>query len=164
MVAAGFLVGCVPAFNWREVRLDEAKIAALFPCSPKHHARNLGAAAAPLPMHLHVCTASGITFALSYLDVPDPAQVAATLPALRNSAITNLSASETARSQLHISGMTPDPSAMSISMLGVSPEGVPIESTVAVFAKGSRAYQATVFGPRVDPELTQTFLAGLRLQ
>ena len=101
---------------------------------------------------------------MGYLDIPDPAQVASALAALRDSAMTNLGATETTRSQLRISGLTPDPSAMSIAMRGVSAQGEPIESTVAVFAKGSRAFQATVFGAKIDPELAQTFLAGLRLQ
>ena len=158
------LIGCTPTHDWRDVRPDGAAIAALFPCRPQHHMRTVGLAEYVTPMHLEVCSAAGLTFALGYLDVAAPANVHAALAALRAASSANLGARETATSPLQVPGMAASPGAVLVSLLGRSPQGAPVVAHVGLFTKGSRVYQATIFGASIEPAVSETFYSGLKLQ
>ncbi|MEQ1805313.1 MAG: hypothetical protein ABL900_08045 [Burkholderiaceae bacterium] len=158
------LSGCAPTYDWREVRPDGAALTALFPCRPQHLSRNTELAGLRLPMQVHVCDTPKETFAVGFLDVEHPAQVAAALASLRAAVQVNFSATQIQVAPLRVPGMTPNPNAVLVSMHGVSARGLPVRVSAAFFARGLRVYQATAFGGEVDPEVLHTFVAGLRLQ
>lgn len=78
-LAALALVACTPGLDWREVRPAGAGVLALFPCKPEVLSRP-ATPAEPARMGLAQCKAAGLSFALSWAELPDPAQVS---PALR---------------------------------------------------------------------------------
>jgi hypothetical protein len=158
------LAGCTPTYDWREVRPSGAALTAMFPCKPRHQARLTNLAGTSLPMQVHVCSSGNETLAIGFLDVDQPERVADALRALRAAAETNFSATHVQAAQLYVPGMTPNPNAVLVTLQGVSAGGAPIEATTAFFARGLRVYQATLFGSAVDPEVAQTFVAGLKLQ
>jgi hypothetical protein len=158
------LAACTPTYDWREVRPGGAALTAMFPCKPQHQARLTNLAGTRLPMQIYVCSSGNETLAIGFLDVDQPERVAEALRSLRSAAEANFSATEVQAAQLHVPGMTPNPNALRVTLTGVSTRGAPIKATAAFFARGLRVYQATLFGVAVDPEVAQTFLAGLKLQ
>ena len=154
---------CSPALDWREMQAEGTGIVATFPCKPDRHARSLTLAGQPVRMEMLVCSSGDVTFALSFLDLADPARVGPTLEDLRSIAASNIGAGPRNATPVQVPGMTPNPQASRIRLDGVRPDGVPVQEQAAFFAKGLRVYQATVIGKRVPGDLADTFIAGLRL-
>ena len=157
------LMACTPARDWREVSPEGGGIQALFPCRPQHHMRSMGLPQVVAPMHLLVCHSGEQTFALGYLDVAAPGDVASALVALRNAAKANMRAVDSAAVPLRIAGMTPNQDAALVSMKGLTPEGTTLKAQIGFFAKGLRVYQATVYGADLGEEVLETFFSGLKL-
>ncbi len=158
------LSGCTPTHDWREVRPDGAALSALFPCRPQQLSRRVDLEGVNVPMQVHVCRSGDETLAVAFVDVDKPGQVSAVMRSLQSAAKANFSATQIQASGLQVPGMTPNPNAALVSMRGASAQGEPVAATAAFFVRGLRVYQATIFGTRVDPEVLQTFIAGLKLQ
>jgi len=161
--AAGLLMGCAPALDWREVRPEAGGITLLFPCKPDHQARRLPLAGAELRLVLHACTAGGATFALAFADVGDPARVAPALTELEAVTRRNLNAGAPERLPLKLEGATPNAQSQRTAFSGRMPDGRAVVGQTAVFTKGTRVYQATMLGERADAEASDTFFGNLRL-
>jgi hypothetical protein len=157
------LAGCSSTLDWREVRPEGGGIVAMFPCKPDQRARSVAVAGAKAPMHMLVCAAGGATYALSYLDVGTPAGVAAALADLRTVAAANLGEGEPRIAGLQVSGMTPNPQAAMLLMIGKLPDGAIVQEQAAFFVKGLRVYQASVIGAQLTAEAADTFFSGLKL-
>ena len=113
-------------------------------------------------MEMWVCAAGGSTFALSFVDVADPAQVGSTLSELRTVMLSNLQGLSPKYAPLQVIGMTPNPQATRVACAGQLPDGTPVQAYAAFFAKGLRAYQATTIGARPEPSGIETFFGGLK--
>ena len=59
--------------------------------------------------------------------------------------------------------MTPHPDARLLELRGKLPGGEAVQERVALFSKGTRVFQATMFGAVLDVEASETFFSGLRL-
>ena len=166
MGAALLAAACSPALDWREVRPEASGAVALFPCRPASHARRLQLGAVRAEMFMVACKAAGATFALSYAELGDPAQVGPALQALRAAAAANVGAGAgRPEGVLEVKGMTPSAAAARLAFDGRLPSGEPAHLSAAFFARGTRVYQATVVAPQpLDPEALDTFFAGLRLE
>lgn len=157
-------VACAPVLDWREVRPERASLVAQFPCKPASHARQLALAGVMVDMTLYACSASGATYAVGFADVGQPQRVGSALDELAAAAARNLGAQgPLALTPLHIAGMTPNPSASRIAVTGQLRDGRRVDERVAVFAYGTRVYQATMVGPHLEPEAVETFFGALRL-
>lgn len=161
-LAAVVLAACSPALDWRELRPEDSAAVAMFPCRPSVHARQLPLAGAPVRLTLHACQAGEVTWALAFADLGDPGRVGTALDELRRSAAANVGATEARTLPLAVTGATPWPGSGRQAMSGRRADGAPVQSQVAVFAKGSRVYQATAIGPALPPEALETFFGGLR--
>ena len=160
--AAGLLTACSPALDWREVRPEAGGITLLFPCKPDHQARRLSLAGAEVRLVLHACNAGGATFALAFADVGDPAKVTPALTELEAATRRNMAASAPERLTLKVEGATPNAQSQRGSFRGRMPDGRAVVGQTAVFAKGTRVYQATLIGERIGIEAADTFFANLR--
>jgi hypothetical protein len=98
------------------------------------------------------------------LDVAAPAHVGTALLALRNGAAKNLSATEVQSASFNVQGMTPNANAALVSFQGRASNGEVVTSQIGLFSKGLRVYQATLFGSQVEPQASDTFFSGLKLQ
>ena len=162
-LAALFAAGCSPSLDWREARPDGAGVVAQFPCRPDRHARAVVVASEATRMEMLVCSAAGITFAVSFLDVADPANVAPALSELRAAALSNIGGREVHSAPALVSGMTANTQAMQVSMTGRLPDGAVVQEQAVFFVKGLRIYQASAIGATLAPEAMSTFFAGLKL-
>jgi hypothetical protein len=162
LLSAGLLGACAPALDWREVRPADSGLVALFPCRPNALTRTLGLAGRPVRMTLYACSAGGQTWGLAFADVGDPGRVAPALEELRRSATANLTATRGTVLPLHVVGATPNPSSVREQLSGHLPGGEVMTEQLAVFARGTVVFQATVLGPTVPAEAADTFFAALR--
>ena len=163
-LALAALWGCSPALDWREVRPPGSSAQAIFPCKPASHARKVTLAGAAVEMSLYGCAASQVSYALAFADMVDPALVAPALEELARAAPVHLQASEPgASAPLAVPGMTPHERAVLWTLSGRLPDGRRVQERMALFAYGTRVYQATAVGERLDPSAWDSFLAGLKV-
>ena len=163
-VMACVLAACTPTLDWREARPDGSGLTAMFPCKPGGHARKVALAGAAVEMSLFACTAGGATFAVGFADVGDPLRVEPALAELAAAAAGNVGAQGTqAIAPLRIVGATPNPQAGRRTFSGQLVDGQRVQEQVAVFAHGTRVFQATVVGASLDAEAIDIFFGALRL-
>lgn len=164
VAAAGLLAACAPALDWREVRPDGSALTLLMPCKPDRQVRRVDLAAVQVKLALHACTAGGVTWGLAFADLADPAKVGAALEELRSSALKNLQATDATPLPLQVHGATPNDASRRVQFAGRMPDGRAVVEQTAVFAKGTRVFQAVALGPVLEPEAAATFFGNLRLQ
>ena len=157
------LAACAPTLDWREVRPEGSGAVALFPCKPDSQARTVTLAGAPVRLTLLACKAGDITWALAHADLADPARVGAALAELRAAAAANLGAVAPRELPLKLDGATPNPASGRVELSGRLPDGAPVQEQQALFAKGTRVFQATALGERLGAETLEPFFGGLRL-
>lgn len=154
---------CAPALDWREVRPQGSGVAMLFPCRPVGHTRDVPLGGSSVSMTVHACRAADALYALGVADVGDPRRVTPALQQLRESASTNLGARSAEALPLTVRGSTPNAQAGAWRFDGRRPDGVPARQVVAVFAGGTRVFQASVLGTPAEADAVRTFLDGLRV-
>ena len=113
-------------------------------------------------MEMLVCAADGANYALAFIDVADPARVAATLAELRAVALANVGGAQPQLAPVQIRGMTPNEQALRMAVAGRLPDGAAVQSHAAFFSHGLRVYQATVIGARPPAEAVQIFFDALK--
>jgi hypothetical protein len=158
------MTACAPTLDWRDVRPDGAGLSALFPCKPTGAARRLALAGTAVEMTLYACSAGDVTYAVGFADVGQPLLVEPALAELSAAAARNIGATvPTAVAPLRIAGMTPNPRAGCQSLFGQLGDGRRVEVQVALFVRGTRVFQATIVGPRLDAVAIETFFGSLQL-
>lgn len=160
---AAALAGCAPELDWREVRTPGQSIQALFPCKPSVMERRVQLSGTQVSLTLQACASGGQTWGLASADVGDPTLVGRTLTELGAAAALNIGAAAPVVAPLQVPGATPNPASQRATLHGALPDGTPVQMQLAVFAYGTRVYQATVLGPKVPAEAAQTFLGALRI-
>lgn len=164
-LALAWLLGaCSPTLDWREVRPEGSGVLAMFPCKPTQHARRLSLAGHPVLLNLVACSAGDATWALAFAELDDPARLGPALEALRAATVDNLGAGQAGPQALPLAvpGATPHPASGRVGFSGQRPDGQALQAQVAVFAKGTRAFQATVIGPQLDADGLEAFFSGLQ--
>ena len=156
------LTACSPALDWREIRPEDSGAVAMFPCKPTTHARKVRLAGGEVLLTLYACTADDTTWALAFTDLADPARVGRALDELRLSAAANIGAGAPRTLPLAVEGATPSTAAGRVALEGKRSDGVAVQEQVAVFAKGTRVFQATAIGARLPAEGLDVFFDGLR--
>jgi hypothetical protein len=159
---AACTAACSPTLDWREFVPEGSGISVTFPCRPDRYARTLAVAGEKVRMEMLVCTTADTTFAVTFLDLADPSRVSSALRDLRATAIANVQGTTPRTTPLLIKDMTPNDEAVRLSADGRMPDGSAVREYAAVFAHGLRVYQATVIGPRPDPQGVEVFFGGLR--
>jgi len=155
---------CSPTLDWREVRPSGAGLVTLFPCKPASQTRQLVLAGAAVEMALFACAAGGATYAVGVADMGQPQRVEHALVELVAAAARNIGAAAApSATPVRVEGMTPNPQALRHAFAGRLGNGQPVHETVAVFARGTRVFQATVVGARLDGDAVETFFGALRL-
>jgi hypothetical protein len=161
-VALAGLAACAPALDWRDTRPEGAEVQLQFPCKPNGQSRDLSLAGQRVNLALHACAAGGMTWGLAVADVADPALVGPALKELASSAAVNLGAAAAEAVPLQVRGATPNAAAGRQRLTGKLPDGRAVSMDMAVFARGTWVYQASVLGERAAGEDAQTFFDSLR--
>jgi hypothetical protein len=162
-LAACASVACTPALNWREVRPEGSQAQLMFPCKPASHMRRVTLAGREVEMSMFACTAGEVSYVLTFADLQDPASVAPALDELGHAARAHLQLSAAASSPLSVPGMTPSPRAALWQIEGRLPDGRAVVERAAMFSYGTKVYQATAIGARLDGEALETFFGALRV-
>lgn len=156
---------CTPALDWRDVRPEGAGLLTLFPCKPAAHTRRLVLAGGLTEMTLYACSARGTTYAVGFADVGQPQLVARALAEMLSAAARNIAATGApAASPLRIEGMLATPQAVRHALSGQLDDGRQVQEQVAVFARGTLVFQATMVGAKLDTDAVETYFGALRLQ
>lgn len=165
VAAALALAACTPALDWRDWRPAGSGLMLTLPCKPTPQARTVQLAGQSVRLALHACSAGGQTWALAYADMVDPRLLGPALAELRDSAAANVAASALQPlAPLVVAGATPHPESGRWALQGNLPDGQPIREELAVFARGTVVFQATVLGETLSPEGVATFFESLRAQ
>jgi hypothetical protein len=162
LIASAQLTACSPTFDWREARFEGSTLVAMFPCRPDHHVRPIELTGQRTTMQLSACATGGATFAVSVVDLPDPALAAAALEQLRTVAVANVLGDAPQVLPWRLTGTTPNIDAARISTRGRLPDGARVVEHAAFFAHGRKIYQASVIGAAPNPEALETFFSGLK--
>lgn len=163
MLGLASVIGCAPTLDWRELRIPSADVVALFPCRPASQTRRLTLVDEAVTMTLHVCSAGGSTFALTFTDVTDPRRVADALRALRGAAAANIGTrSVDQRSAWVVPGMTPAAEGGQWRLSGHLPDGTPVQVAMALAAHGTTLVQVSVTGAVLRPAEIDPFLEAIR--
>ena len=155
---------CAPAYDWREVRSADGAVLALFPCKPQQQTRRVPLAGTEVEMSVVACDAERNAFALAGIDAGDPGRVTALLQELGAASARNIGADAAAASAaaLAVPGMTPNPAARRLLLRGQRPGGEAVQAQIALFARGTHAYQALVIGAAPPREAVANFLDSLK--
>ncbi len=136
----------------------------MFPCKPASHARRVAIAGETVEMSMFACSAGETVYALSFADVKDPARVGAALDELGRAAQSNLQSSSGAASEAaKVAGMTPHPQSVQWRLAGRLPDGRDVQERVVLFSHGTRVYQATMLGAKLDAAAQDSFFGALRV-
>jgi hypothetical protein len=158
------LAACTPTLDWRELSPEGSLARVMFPCKPASHARPVVIAGETIDMSMFACSAADTVYALSFADVKDPARVGPALDELARAAQSNVQAASGAASEpAKVAGMTPHPQAGQWRLAGRLPDGRAVQERVVVFSHGTRVYQATMLGAKLDSEAQDTFFGALRV-
>jgi len=156
------LGACSPALDWREVRPAETRLLAMFPCKPAAQTRKLPLAGQTVALNLYACTTAGWTWGLAHADMVDPSLLGAALNELRSAAAANIGSPAAEPLPAQVPGATPHVASARVQLAGRRPDGQAVQMEMAVFAHGTRVFQATVLGERAPGEEAAAFFSGLR--
>jgi hypothetical protein len=161
-IAATCCVACSPTLDWREFVVDGSDLTVAFPCRPDRYARTVVLVGERMQMTMLTCTVAGSSYAISFVVVADPGRVSAALAELRIAAVSNVQGREPHLAPLSVRGMTPNDEAMRLAIVGHLPDGIGVHEHAAFFARGMRAYQATVIGVEPAAQAVEPFFGGLK--
>ena len=186
VLAAALLSACSPTLNWRDARFEDAPLTALLPCKPDRASKPVVMAGQPVTLAMMGCEAGGAMFAVAMAEAGDAGRVgdllanwqAATLANIRaapvgvaaGAAVAEGTAGDapipgaTTATPLKIPGASTVPTPSRVTARGQSADGKPVMSEAAYFAKGSQVFQAVVYAEKMNPDASEAFFSGLRLQ
>ena len=162
LIASALLSACSPTFDWREARFEGSTLVAMFPCRPDRHERPVELAGRRMAMRMDACATGGATFAVSLVELGDPALAPIAQQELRTVAVANVKGDPPQAVPWRLAGTTPNGETTRISTRGRLPDGAPVVEHAAFFTQGLKVYQASVIGAAPNPEALETFFAGLK--
>ena len=180
-ICAGALLAvaaCSPAYNWREVRFDDADLAALLPCKPDRAQQPMPTGAeTTATLDMMGCRAGGATFTLSHVHLDPPADAAAaseTLERWQAATRARLSATPSASAAFTPQGAAVAPGSVKLLIETKDTDGKPLFVQMALFMRQSSAgqggfdlFQAAIYrgkpGGKSGAEAADNFFSSLRL-
>ncbi len=156
------LTACSPTLDWREVRPVGSGAVLLMPCKPTSQERRLALDGYPALLTMYACTAGDQTWSVAYADVGQPARLAGVLQSLVTAAGANISARSGQSLALKVNGATPNVASQRVLLQGRLPDGKALQMQVAVFAHGTKAFQAIALGNTLSAEGVDTFMGSIR--
>ncbi|MES2583778.1 MAG: hypothetical protein V4627_13745 [Pseudomonadota bacterium] len=156
---------CSPALNWREVPLQG--LVALLPCKPDHAERKLQLGAVAVTMRMSGCEAAGALYAISHVQVADPAQLMATRDAWRQASLAGMQATTVSMpsSQPATPATGKAKTALNPEKLdGKRPDGSTVQAQLLWMTQGLDIYHVAVYGPKLRPEMTELLFSELSLR
>lgn len=163
-----WLAGCSPAFNWREIRLEEAPLTVLLPCKPDRGSRNVPLAGESVELRMLGCEAGGATFAVSQVRLRPGAPATEALAQWRAATLANMQGRNVREQPFQPAGSLVLPQSVRLAATGQRADGRPVQAHAAWFARtspeGMWLFHAVIYADAVPPEAADAFFGGLKLQ
>jgi len=163
-----WLAGCSPAWDWREVRLDDAPLAALLPCKPDRGSRAVVLAGESVELRMIGCDMGGATFAVSQVRLGPGAPAAAALLQWRAAVLANMQARDVREQPFQPAGSLGLPQSVRLTASGLRADARPVGAQAVWFARSSPdglwLFHAVIYADAIKPEVADTFFGGLKLQ
>lgn len=167
LVLAVSLSACSPNLNWRETRIDDTGLTALFPCRPDRLTRSVTLAGATVDVHLTACDEGDASFAVSHAEFADHRAAEDGLTQWRKATLTNMSAGAVAESPMGIrqAGAPEGRSPVTLAKaVGKRVDGSVVALNGVWLLKEKRVFHAAIYAPKVTAEMSDTFFSGLGFQ
>jgi hypothetical protein len=158
------LQACSPAFNWREVRMDNAPLVALLPCKPDKGAKTLQLGGAPTELQMQGCEAGGGLFTIAAARLQPPVNLEQTLQLWKVALLANARTTVSQDRGFVPPGALPIPASVQATFNGQRANGAPVWGQITLFAQGDQVFQAAVFSDKPLAEPAATFFSSLRLR
>lgn len=160
------LAACSPAFNWREVRLENTRLSLLLPCRPDKAQKIVPLGGQPSTLSMLGCDAGGATFAVAVADLGDASKAAAVLAQWQSLTLANMKAGPGASQvlPLKLPGAAAAPSPWRVLAQGQRADGTAVSGQAAYFAQGSQVFQAVIYSAQIAPEVAETFFSNLKFE
>lgn len=156
LAGVALLAACSPTLDWREVRPEGSGAELTFPCKPELFKRPAGPQEPA--MGLAACRAGGLSFSLSWAEMPRPDMPGPALQSMGEGLRRRLQAAPGPLQPVAVKGMTPRPESGQQRL-----QGAEQQARQALFTRGLTVYQLVMTGPRDDEAAWQSFLGGVRL-
>ncbi|MDB5889183.1 MAG: hypothetical protein JWP47_14 [Polaromonas sp.] len=180
LLALAMATGCSPAFNWRDVRPEGARLLLLLPCKPDKAAKTVPLGGQPVELRMAGCDVGDLTFAVSVADVGDATRASPVLAQWQAATLANMKAPPVGAAPgvgqpappgmasqatpLQLAGAAPAPVPVLVKAAGTRPDGKPVQGQAAYFAQGTQVFQAVIYGEKIPPELADTFFGSLKFE
>jgi len=160
------LIACSPAFNWRDVRLENSRLSLLLPCKPDKAQKTVPLGGQPTVLTMTGCDAGGATFAVAVADLGDAAKVAPVLAQWQALSLANMKASPQATQlvALKLPGATSQAPAVLVKAQGQRADGSAVTGQAAYFAQGSQVFQVVLYAREISPDVSETFFSSLKFE
>lgn len=159
------IAACSPTFNWRALPADGVPLRALMPCKPDKADREVPLGGHSTRLEMRSCDTGGLTFAVAWADVGDPARVAPALAGWRRATLLALQAdpalADAAPVAVRVPGAT---QALGLQAEGRDHRGEPMRMQAVHATRGSLIVQVALYGPTIDERVATTFFEGLALE
>lgn len=163
LVSAALLLGaCSPTYNWRELRPEGASLAALMPCKPETATRPVPLLGQPTELHMYSCETAGLTFAIAWAQLNDTSQVRTALMQWQTASLASIRVAPDGGQELDLK-LAGAGELLGVQAQGSDHQGLALHMQTLYFSRGSKVYQAAIYGPKIDDEAWMTFIEGLRL-
>jgi len=166
-LVGAWLAGCSPAFNWREIRLEEAPLTVLLPCKPDRGSRTVPLAGASVELRMVGCEAGNATFAVSQARLPPGAAASEALAQWRAATLANMRAQDVHAQPFELAGSLAMPQSVRLAAGGQRADGRAVKAQAVWFARpapeGIWLFHAVVYADVVNAEAADTFFGGLKL-
>lgn len=160
------LAACSPTYDWREW-LVGGDLALWMPCKPSKISREVKLGSQSLTMTVHGCEAGGQSWAISQIQVADPAQAAGVQQALNESLAANLSTPLPPAQKPVAPGLQQASELRRYELQGRGQDGSAVSADVWSFVRGAQVYQATVLqrgggGGSAEKDARDTYFGALK--
>jgi hypothetical protein len=160
------LTACNPVYNWREVRLEEARVKLMLPCKPDSGSRNLTLAGQNVPIQMTGCETDGALFALAHVEMPDADKASAGLTEWKSIMLSNMQAQADTviTSSRVIKSQGAQIAGIGLNAHGKKEDGQGLQAQAVWFARDVHLYHAVVYADKLNQEAVENFLSGIELQ
>jgi len=158
LASALVLAACSPKFDWREVRGPDAPYVILMPAKPASHTRTINLDGIEVAMTMTGADADGITFAVGTAELPDAAQAAKAMTAMKTALVRNIGGT-VKQEKASAPGAVP-------ATIDVEASGAQSRLLIARFAaRDKRIYQVVMVGKEqaMSREAADTFFMSFKL-
>jgi hypothetical protein len=163
-----WLAACSPAWNWREVRLEDAPLTAVLPCKADQASQTVTLAGATAELQMTGCESGGATLAVSRVRLPSGASAAEALSQWRAVTLAGMRAQNVQEQPFQPVGSLALPQSTRVVASGRYRDGRAVNAQAVWFAQASPQgvwlYHAVIYADAIGAEVADTFFSGLKLR